>query len=44
MIALGLTGKSLSAVKLRANEIYAEAKHQFSDRNRDVLMDVQSPH
>ena len=23
--------------------IYSEAKHQFSDRNRDVLMNVQSP-
>ena len=27
----------------RANESYSEAKHQFSDRNRDVLMNVQSP-
>ena len=27
-----------------ANETYSEAKHQFSDRNRDVLMNVQSPH
>ena len=40
VIALELTGKSLSA----ANETYSEAKHQFSDRNRDVLMNVQSPH
>ena len=29
---------------MRANEIYSEAKGQFSDRNRDVLMNVQSPH
>ena len=28
----------------RANETYSEAKCQFSYRNRDVLMDVQSPH
>ena len=31
----------------RANETYSEAKRQFSlldDRNRDVLIDVQSPH
>ena len=30
--------------QVRANETYLEAKHQFSDRNRDVLMNVQSPH
>ena len=29
---------------MRANESYSEAKRQFSDRNRDVLMNVQSPH
>ena len=29
--------------QVRANESYSEAKHQFSDRNRDVLMNVQSP-
>ena len=28
----------------RANETYSEAERQFSDRNRDVLMNVQSPH
>ena len=28
---------------MRANETYSEAKRQFSDRNRDVLMNVQSP-
>ena len=30
--------------QVKANETYSEAKRQFSDRNRDVLMDVQSPH
>ena len=29
---------------MRANETYSEAKRQFSYRNRDVLMNVQSPH
>ena len=29
---------------MRANETYSEAKRQFNDRNRDVLMNVQSPH
>ena len=29
---------------MRANETYSEAKRQFSERNRDVLMNVQSPH
>ena len=29
---------------MRANETYSEAKRQFSDRNIDVLMNVQSPH
>ena len=29
---------------MRANETYSESKRQFSDRNRDVLMNVQSPH
>ena len=28
---------------MRANETYSEAKRQFSDRNRAVLMNVQSP-
>ena len=27
---------------MRANETYSEAVRQFSDRNRDVLMNVQS--
>ena len=29
---------------MRANETYSEAKRQFSARNRDVLMNTQSPH
>ena len=29
---------------MRANETSSEAKRQFGDRNRDVLMNVQSPH
>ena len=29
---------------MRDNETYSEAKRQFSDRNVDVLMNVQSPH
>ena len=38
MTTLGLTGKSLSTV----NETYSEAKHQFSVRNRVVLMNARS--
>ena len=30
--------------KVRANETYSESKRQFTDRNRAVLMNVQSPH
>ena len=30
--------------QVRANETYSEAKCQFSVRNRDVLMNPQSPH
>ena len=29
---------------MRANETYSEAKRQFSDRNRDILMNIPSPH
>ena len=29
---------------MRAHETYSEAKRQFSDRNRAVPMNVQSPH
>ena len=44
VITLGLTGKSLSCCQVRANETYSEAKCQLGDRNRDVCMNVQSPH
>ena len=30
--------------QVRANETYSEAKRQFSDTNRDVLMNIQSLH
>ena len=30
--------------QVRANETYSEAKRQFSVRNRDVLINAQSPH
>ena len=30
--------------QVRANETYSEAKCQFSPRNRDVLINAQSPH
>ena len=30
--------------QVRANETYYEAKRQFSDRNRAVLMNVKLPH
>ena len=30
--------------QVRANETYSDAKRQFSDRNGDVLMNVQSSH
>ena len=42
-IAQWLTGKFVRC-QVRANETYSEAKRQFSVRNRDVLMNVQSPH
>ena len=43
MIALGLIGKSLFAVKSELMK-HTLAKHQISVRNIDVLMNVQSPH
>ena len=43
MITLGLTGEFVCC-QVRANKTYSEAKHQFSDRNRDVLMNIQSYH
>ena len=36
--------KEFICYQVRANETYSDAKRQFSDRNRDVLMNVQSPH
>ena len=36
--------KEFVRYQVRANETYLEAKSQFSDRNWDVLMNVQSPH
>ena len=36
--------KEFVRCQVRATESYSEAKHQFSDRNRDVLMNVPSPH
>ena len=30
--------------QVRANETYSEAKRKFSERNRDVLMNVHSPY
>ena len=36
--------EELVRYQVRANETNAEAKRQFSDRNRDVFMNVQSPH
>ena len=30
--------------QVRANETYSEAKRQSSDRNRDVHLNLQSPH
>ena len=30
--------------QVRANETYSDAKRQFSDRTRDVLMNIHSPH
>ena len=36
--------KQIDHCQVRASETYSEAKRQFSDRNRDVLMNVQVPH
>ena len=36
--------KEFVCCQARANETYSEAKRQFSDRNRAVLMNVQSTH
>ena len=42
VLPLGLILRSLYAS--RSELTYSEAKRQFSDRYRDVLMNVQSPH
>ena len=39
-----VNGEEFVHCHVRANETYSEAKRQFSDRNMDVLMNVQSPH
>ena len=39
-----LTHEEFVHCPVRANETYLEAKPQFSVRNRDVLMNAQSPH
>ena len=43
VIALDLLGK-ICPLSSEANGTYSEAKRQFSVRNRDVLMNAQSPH
>ena len=40
----GLLGRVCLLSSESYNETYSEAKRQFSDRNRDVLMNAQSPH
>ena len=35
--------KEFVCYQVRANETYSEDKRQFSDRNRDALMNVQFP-
>ena len=44
VIALGLNWEEFVRCEVRANETSSEAKRQFSDRNRDVLMNVRSLH
>ena len=39
-----VTWEEFLRCQVRANEISWEAKHQFSIRNRDVLMNAQSPY
>ena len=40
----GVNWEEFVCCQMRANETYLEAKRQFSDRNRAVLMNAQSPH
>ena len=44
LIALGFNLAQFVRCQVRANETYSEVKRQFSDKNRDVLMNVQSLH
>ena len=44
MIALGSNWEEFVCCQVRHNETYSEAKRQFGDRNRAVLMNFQSPH
>ena len=37
-------GEEFVRCQVRANETYSEDKRQFGNRNRAVLMNVQSPH
>ena len=39
-----VNGDEFVYCEVRANETYSAAKRQFSARNRDVLMNAQSPH
>ena len=36
--------EEIDRYQVRANDTYSEAKSQLSERNRDVLMNIQSPH
>ena len=40
----GVNWEEFVHCQVRANETYSEAKRQFSARNRNVLMNAQSPH
>ena len=44
LIDYGVNWEEFVRCQVRANETYSEAKPQFSDTNRDVLMNDQSPH
>ena len=45
MIALGFNWEEFVHCQVTANnETYSETKHQYSARNRDVLMNAQSLH
>ena len=44
LIIKKLLANKHESIQVRANETNSEVKHQFSVRNRDVLMDAKSPH